>query len=96
MLLRSVSYEMKRLTCEVANELDLKNIKSPVLKLEDMKISLEKKMDFTRAALEYYQILTEYRKFLIQSRRILFRKNKNKGKKKATKKNNKKNKNRKQ
>lgn len=96
LLLNSVSYEMKRLTCEVANELDEKNIKSPVLKLEDMRIKLEHRMDFTRAALEYHEILTKYRKFLMQSRRILFGKNADKGKKRGNKRNNKKKQNKKQ
>lgn len=99
-LLTSISYEMKRLTCEVANDLDEKNIKSPVLKLQDMNIKLEKKIDFSRASLEYHEILTKYRKFLIQSRRILFGRNAEKGKKKGKKKNNnnnkRKNKNRRQ
>lgn len=81
LLLSNVAYELKRLTCEVANELDEKNVKSTILRLEDMHIKLNRKMDFSTAHRAYDSILKSYRMFLRKSRNILF----GKGKKKKSK-----------
>lgn len=78
LLLSNVAYELKRLTCEVANELDEKNVKSKILSLEDMNIKMNKKVDFSTAHLEYATILKSYTRFLRNSRNILFGKGKKK------------------
>lgn len=78
LLLNNVAYELKRLTCEVANELDEKNFKSPILKLEDMHIRLDKKMNLSQAHVAYDSILKSYKLFLKKSRNILFGKGKKK------------------
>lgn len=82
MLLNNVAYELKRLTCEVANDLDEDNVKSPILKLEEMNIHLDKEMNLSQAHVAYTSILKSYKMFLRKSRNILFGKGKNKKKSK--------------